>query len=181
MQDIAGLVRTIYDALGSSIKVPHYGSKTIKVKLTVSPDKRDAKSSSSPNPQKVKFKKDLNVTIRESARKEESGGVSSSSNNSNNNKETKGTPEKDTSPKTKDRSFSVSEKLSSAKKFHSVRHNQHLYCYQLSPELTRHCSSSPFRTRRKFRERSSSLQRQELLEIIQANMEKNNLSFQTSR
>ncbi|XP_074112462.1 NKD inhibitor of WNT signaling pathway naked cuticle [Cotesia typhae] len=37
--DIAGLVTSIYDSLGTSIEVPPCGSKTIKVKLTVSPDK----------------------------------------------------------------------------------------------------------------------------------------------
>ncbi|XP_057326013.1 protein naked cuticle homolog 2 [Microplitis mediator] len=37
--DIAGLVTSIYDTLGTSIEVPPCGSKTIKVKLTVSPDK----------------------------------------------------------------------------------------------------------------------------------------------
>lgn len=100
LQDIAGLVTTIYDTLGSSIKVPHYGSKTIKVKLTVSPDQRkkdvaqdsvptgggevpsnnknNVKCNSTcpgsgvPSPHqgssthRVKFKRDLNVTIRES-------------------------------------------------------------------------------------------------------------------
>lgn len=37
-QDIAGLVTTIYETLGSSVKVPHCGSKTIRVKLIVSPN-----------------------------------------------------------------------------------------------------------------------------------------------
>lgn len=45
-QDIAGLVKTIYETLGQSIKVPHYGSKTIKVKLTVSPEKKNKTKSS---------------------------------------------------------------------------------------------------------------------------------------
>lgn len=89
--DITGLVSTIYDTLGASIKVPHYGSKTIKVKLTVSPDKRAAMGSSDANgtsnptyvngvppvaehaddepqttpPTRVRFKRDLNVTIQE--------------------------------------------------------------------------------------------------------------------
>ncbi|GAB0095944.1 Protein naked cuticle [Sergentomyia squamirostris] len=36
--DIAGIVSTIYESLGKSIVVPHYGSKTINVRLTVSPD-----------------------------------------------------------------------------------------------------------------------------------------------
>lgn len=44
--DIAGLVRSIYDAVGSSIKLPSSGSKKIKVRLTVSPDKKDQGSSS---------------------------------------------------------------------------------------------------------------------------------------
>lgn len=38
-------MKTIYETLGQSIKVPHYGSKTIKVKLTVSPEKKACKSS----------------------------------------------------------------------------------------------------------------------------------------
>lgn len=50
--DIAGLVTTIYDTLGASIQVPPCGSKTIKVKLTVSPDQR-ASSSSSQAPRNV--------------------------------------------------------------------------------------------------------------------------------
>lgn len=49
------MVKTIYETLGQSIKVPHYGSKTIKVKLTVSPEKKACKSTeetSSPTPTK---------------------------------------------------------------------------------------------------------------------------------
>ncbi|XP_043274595.1 protein naked cuticle homolog isoform X2 [Venturia canescens] len=45
--DIAGLVTTIYDTLGASIQVPPCGSKTIKVKLTVSPDQRGTSLGSS--------------------------------------------------------------------------------------------------------------------------------------
>lgn len=37
-QDIAGLVYTIYESIGKSVVVPHCGSKTINVRLTVSPD-----------------------------------------------------------------------------------------------------------------------------------------------
>ncbi|XP_053694344.1 protein naked cuticle homolog isoform X2 [Sabethes cyaneus] len=36
--DIAGIVSTIYESIGKSVVVPHYGSKTINVRLTVSPD-----------------------------------------------------------------------------------------------------------------------------------------------
>lgn len=59
--DIAGLVTTIYDTLGASIQVPPCGSKTIKVKLTVSPDQR-ASSSSSQAPRNVTGGACLNAT-----------------------------------------------------------------------------------------------------------------------
>lgn len=36
--DIAGIVSTIYESIGNAVVVPHYGKKTINVKLTVSPD-----------------------------------------------------------------------------------------------------------------------------------------------
>lgn len=43
-QDIAGIVYTIYESIGKSVVVPHCGSKTINVRLTVSPDaKKPAK------------------------------------------------------------------------------------------------------------------------------------------
>lgn len=40
--DIAGIVSTIYESLGKSVVVPHYGSKTINVRLTVSPDAQNS-------------------------------------------------------------------------------------------------------------------------------------------
>lgn len=75
-QDIASLVKTIYETLGQSITVPHYGSKTIKVKLTVSPEKKpctggNEETASSPTPTK---------TAREVPT------TSSSSNNNNTNR-----------------------------------------------------------------------------------------------
>lgn len=53
------------------------------------------------------------------------------------------------------------------------RHQHGVYC----PGET----NTPQLLRQRSKKRSSSLQREELLQIIQANMEKNNLSFQTSR
>lgn len=64
-------MKTIYETLGQSIKVPHYGSKTIKVKLTVSPEKKVCKNSdetSSPTLTKTR---------------EVSGGTPNYSNNNN--------------------------------------------------------------------------------------------------
>lgn len=62
--DIAGLVRSIYEAVGSSVKLPHSGSKTIKVRLTVSPDKKETVklSCSSSSPQTDPSKKHFGVT-----------------------------------------------------------------------------------------------------------------------
>ena len=37
-QDLATLLKSLYDAVGSSIKLPEAGAKTMKLRLTVSPD-----------------------------------------------------------------------------------------------------------------------------------------------
>ena len=39
-KDIAGIVYTIYESIGKSVVVPYCGSKTINVRLTVSPDSK---------------------------------------------------------------------------------------------------------------------------------------------
>lgn len=44
--DIAGIVSTIYDSIGKTVVVPHYGKKTINVKLTVSPDAKHQQQAS---------------------------------------------------------------------------------------------------------------------------------------
>lgn len=50
-------------------------------------------------------------------------------------------------------------------------------CRNFSPEVFRDCSASPLRHRKKWREqRTCSFYRPELIDIIQANMEKNNVS-----
>nr|CAD7576217.1 unnamed protein product [Timema californicum] len=227
--DIAGLVTTIYETVGSSIKVPHYGSKTIKVKLTVSPDQRkkdqgedtpietapqnnggDKGNLSQPAPptHKVKFKRDLNVTIRESRSPRrpphrrrrcgvglpaENNSYSSSWGSENNEDGTADVSEDDadealveeevrelgshhSTPKTNKESSSGRHPRGYQQ--HSSAGHRHPHCTggesqaPSQPVLLRHRNKKP---------QSSSLQREELLQIIQANMEKNNLSFQTSR
>ena len=37
-QDLATLLKSLYDAVGSSIKLPEAGAKTLKLRLSVSPD-----------------------------------------------------------------------------------------------------------------------------------------------
>lgn len=48
--DIAGIVSTIYENIGNSVVVPHYGKKTINVKLTVSSDIRHQQKMSTNEP-----------------------------------------------------------------------------------------------------------------------------------
>ena len=38
MQDLAGLLKALYDAVGSSIKIPNNGTKTLKLRLSVGQD-----------------------------------------------------------------------------------------------------------------------------------------------
>ncbi|KAG8239513.1 hypothetical protein J437_LFUL019095 [Ladona fulva] len=232
--DITGLVTTIYETLGSTIKVPHYGSKTIKVKLTVSPDKRGVsqeeaapKEPSPPNTpstmtttthHRVRFKRDLNVTIRERRRKvgggegrgegsagevviveaevegvEEENEVGGTGRGEEGGDEGRGgeagattegaaewkagSADVDSPVRTPDVAY---------RKFGSSSHHRHrchegdccLGMPEASPLLPLLRKNGGRRRRRE--QRSGSLQRQELLQIIQANMEKNNLSFQTS-
>lgn len=64
-------------------------------------------------------------------------------------------------------------------KFHSVRIPNSggcRGCNNFSPEVFQDCSASPLRNRKKWRERACSFHRPELIDLIQANMEKNNVS-----
>lgn len=58
IQDIAGIVYTIYESIGKSVVVPHCGSKTINVRLTVSSDSK-SKSAKATNSTKVTKKQRL--------------------------------------------------------------------------------------------------------------------------
>ncbi|KAK9889086.1 hypothetical protein WA026_004357 [Henosepilachna vigintioctopunctata] len=213
--DIAGLVTTIYEALGSSIKVPHYGSKTIKVKLTVSPEQRcdGEKHSENNKHSNIRYKKDINVTIRQGS--EESRRYCKSNcrhrrklycckrneenrRNSHCCKKEEETEEQHlisddfsdacsrvSSGSSSDDECEVDQCSDQENGFHRVRQkkytkrNPRRYTIPtlFLKDIYKHrdkCSKN-----KKERNRSSSLQRQELLEIIQANMEKNNLGFQT--
>ncbi|KAG7161341.1 naked cuticle-like [Homarus americanus] len=103
--DIAGLVRTIYEAVGSSLSLPPSGSRTIRVKLTVAPENCRGRQQDFHHQETCEGKKG-----------DEEG------------------------------------------------------------DPCEHPSGRSHR-RRKARRRSTSLQRHELLQIIQANMEKNNLFY----
>ncbi|KAK3853495.1 hypothetical protein Pcinc_039973 [Petrolisthes cinctipes] len=111
--DIAGLVRTIYDAVGSSLSLPPSGSRTIRVKLTVAPENGRGRQQDTQQQQQTQ--------------QEEQEGSE---------------------------------------------------CRKIEEEIEGcHHSGSRSQRRRRARRRSTSLQRHELLQIIQANMEKNNLFY----
>ncbi|XP_049964577.1 uncharacterized protein LOC126485015 [Schistocerca serialis cubense] len=203
--DIAGLVTTIYETLGSSIKVPHYGSKTIKVKLTVSPDQRKSaeqqQQHNQPQPQASgrKLKRDLNVTIRESRqagpatrRKRAetaapapaapphscSSGSATAPGSENNDDGAADISEDDDEDEGTRQHPSPRVAVDSAR-LRNRRYQQHVASRYRQQHSTYCADSSVLRQRTK--KRSGSLQREELLQIIQANMDKNNLGFQTSR
>ncbi|XP_071523609.1 uncharacterized protein nkd [Panulirus ornatus] len=102
--DIAGLVRTIYEAVGSSLSLPPSGSRTIRVKLTVAPENCRGRQQDNQQQEASDDRKDDDI------------------------------------------------------------------------EPCEHPLGRSHR-RRRARRRSTSLQRHELLQIIQANMEKNNLFY----
>lgn len=94
--DIAGIVSTIYDSLGKSVVVPHYGSKTINVRLTVSPDSTAAAQTTAPTPaQKAdKTKKLATPRRRYRPRKLLSDDENSDSSNDLNHKNCMSSPQK---------------------------------------------------------------------------------------
>ncbi|XP_063241631.1 protein naked cuticle homolog 2-like [Bacillus rossius redtenbacheri] len=190
--DIAGLVTTIYDTLGSSIKVPHYGSKTIKVKLTVSPEQRQKAAAATPH--RVKFKRDLNVTIQESRRpgrrrRHEDRPPPpppppprrSCSSASENNEEAADASEEEEDEEDEPAPGSPHSPHSTPRAARDSGGRSEARRHQHAPPRHRQPVAPVPPRQRSKKARASSLQREELLQIIQANMEKNNLSFQTSR
>ena len=139
--------------------VPHYGSKTIQVRLTVVPE--DGKSRSH---------RERREARRRRRRESSSANV----------------PPPDCIDHSEDEQrgrLSPDDEISSKSSCSGDRRPVHS-----SPRQTTYLQSRAHRQpRREHRERkhtkkrSGSLQRRELLEIIQANMEKNHMSFQASR
>ncbi|CAK1540046.1 unnamed protein product [Leptosia nina] len=154
--DIAGIVSTIYESIGKSVTVPHYGSKTIQVRLTVVPENGQSRS------QREK--------VRRRRRREQASSAQNSphahADNSENEQQERLSHDDDASSKS---SCSVEQKPPPQKPPPILRQRP-----QRHPRREH-------RERKKTKKRSGSLQRRELLEIIQANMEKNHLSFQASR
>lgn len=169
------------------MKVPHYGSKTIRVKLTVSPDQRKHVSATVINNQKENKEEtqqpNASMTQQKQKKRKERRHHQCC-----HHEEEDDSDESDVSSRISCcEDEEIEEEQYKCSKSKSKRQHQRAS----SPKYTipnlfirennlinkqEHCLKM-----RKTKRKSSSLQRQELLEIIQANMDKNNLSFQTAR
>ncbi|XP_044001554.1 putative uncharacterized protein DDB_G0277255 [Aphidius gifuensis] len=232
--DIAGLVTTIYDTLGASIQVPPCGSKTIKVKLTVSPDKNTATASTmtpnhnatSPLPTAASLAAGTTTTSLNTSTKLSNNlpnnignnntsscchnkNVNSCSHGNNSNRRiprrrriirSRAEPRRLVESHSEDDADNVPPLPVSQTKQDELRKrvgpvpnlpspysnssegdvsDDSDLSPSITPSITPLTPLTPLVT--KQRKRSGSMQRQQLLEIIQANMEKNNLSFHASR
>lgn len=224
-QDITSLVKTIYETLGQSIKVPHYGSKTIKVKLTVSPEKSFKGSNETSSPTSTSKTQYIpGCTPNNNNNDHIIGGSSNNNNTTKRNTDLHSSKIRErrcrqeqilrrrrhsisSSGLSEDREADVSEDdddevpLNNKYVFPGIflflfifflcffnalmwlSHCFHYFIFCCSFRIRNPAliNAGPTTIFSKYKKRSSSLQRQELFEIIQANMEKNNLSFQTSR
>lgn len=182
---------TIYEVLGSSVTVPHYGSKTIRVKLTVSPDQRKHVSATLINNRKEN-KEQPNVAPAHHQQKKKKSrerrhhqcchhaeDVANNSDESDVCSRISGYEAEDIDDDQLD-SRCLSKR---PKKQHHLRVASSKYTIPnlFIREKNLINRQEAFMKNRKLRRKSSTLQRQELFEIIQANMEKNNLCFQTPR
>ncbi|XP_012232711.1 protein naked cuticle homolog 2 [Linepithema humile] len=222
--DIAGLVTTIYDTLGASIQVPPCGSKTIKVKLTVSPDQRA--SSSSSQAQRNATSTCLNATqtpqittlpghhhnasscchLKHAApcNHAAAAAAAAAATHATARHGASRVPRRRRTPRYRCQAERKEVETHSEDDDENVRTNRvqqeelrrrvgpvpHLpspYSNSSEGDVSDDSDTSPaFSPLTPLltvnqRKRSGALQRQQLLEIIQANMEKNNLSFHTSR
>ncbi|XP_013191220.2 protein naked cuticle homolog [Amyelois transitella] len=153
--DIAGIVSTIYESIGKSVTVPHYGSKTIQVRLTVVPEDGCAQTREKREGRRRRRKETLVAApapVTECPDSEEE----------------------------RER-LSHEDDASSKSSGSGDRRTQHRPQQSISNSRPHRHHRREHRERKHTKKRSGSLQRRELLEIIQANMEKNHMSFQTSR
>lgn len=200
------MVTTIYEVLGSSVKVPHYGSKTIRVKLTVSPDQKKHVSATviQQNEKSDEKQQPADAAKREAnARQEKKTHCRKSSKHKERRHERHCCSYGDNAEENSDDSDCSAVSggcLLTDDEDGGCSDDQLPRCNQTRhKKATRHANprytvpnlfirennminrQDGYAKPKKLKKRSSSLQRQELLEIIQANMDKNNLSFQTAR
>ncbi|XP_015514057.1 protein naked cuticle homolog 1 [Neodiprion lecontei] len=193
--DIAGLVTTIYDTLGASIQVPPCGSKTIKVKLTVSPDQRTGQAHVTPVktanlPQSLPAPAPCchvkHVTSCGHA-KHASRRVPRRRRVQRHRCQSEHGADSPTEDDARNLPASQSKQEELRRRVGPVPHLPSPYSNSSEGDVSEDSDASPLLTpltplvSNQPRKRSGAMQRQQLLEIIQANMEKNNLSFHASR
>lgn len=194
------------------MKVPHYGSKTIRVKLTVSPDQRKHVSATvieqnKEKPAESRVKRDVNVIIRHARQKKKDCNNKATTRQKdkryhhdhhhhccNHHEEELDGDDNSTVTESSsnvsivsdgeegecsgDENFSRAKQKKAHRTAAAPRYAIPNLFVKKNNIINQQEGCLKFR---KAQKRSSSLQRQELLEIIQANMDKNNLSFQTGR
>lgn len=192
---------TIYEVLGSSVKVPHYGSKTIRVKLTVSPDqKKHVSATVIQQNEESEEKQPTDATKREATQEKKSHCHKSASKRKERRHQhhccsyvEENSEDSDCSAVSggyilsdDDEGGCSDDQLPRCNKTRHKKTTRHASPRYTIPNLFIRENNminrqEGYAKSKKMKKRSSSLQRQELLEIIQANMDKNNLSFQTAR
>ncbi|XP_024935464.1 protein naked cuticle homolog 2 isoform X2 [Cephus cinctus] len=203
--DIAGLVTTIYDTLGASIQVPPCGSKTIKVKLTVSPDQRATQAHATPQTNPPNQGPSQASNSPSCCHVKHVTSCSHGTHGTHGTHASRRLPRRRRAPRHRCKSehaadshseddaenvpTSQSKQEELRRRVGPVPHLQAPYSNSsegdvsddsdATPSLTPLTPLTPLVTNQ--RKRSGAMQRQQLLEIIQANMEKNNLSFHASR
>ncbi|XP_053982527.1 protein naked cuticle homolog 2 [Hylaeus anthracinus] len=200
--DIAGLVTTIYDTLGASIQVPPCGSKTIKVKLTVSPDQRGTQTragcpNASSQPAATSFSGNSScchlkhASCNNAATHTAAHGLRRVPRRRRVPRHRCQTEQKEVDTHSEDDGeIARTNRIKQEELRRRVGPLPHLpspYSNSSEGDISDDSDVSPAVSpltpllTTNQRKRSGALQRQQLLEIIQANMEKNNLSFHTSR
>ncbi|XP_033228731.1 protein naked cuticle homolog isoform X2 [Belonocnema kinseyi] len=188
--DIAGLVKAIYDTLGSKIQAPACGQ--IKVKLTVSPDQRSGPPQGTPKTTSSQNRNSpcchvTHVDPCSHATQPSSRRVHRRRRVPRHRFQTeKTTVENNSREDAENVPTNPSKEEELRRRVGPVPHIFSPYSNSSEGDISEGSDLSPTLTPltplvSNYRKRSGELQRQQLLEIIQANMEKNNLGVNSSR
>ncbi|XP_033228732.1 uncharacterized protein LOC117180369 isoform X3 [Belonocnema kinseyi] len=187
--DIAGLVKAIYDTLGSKIQAPACGQ--IKVKLTVSPDQRSGPPQGTPKTTSSQNRNSpcchvTHVDPCSHATQPSSRRVHRRRRVPRHRFQTeKTTVENNSREDAENVPTNPSKEEELRRRVGPVPHIFSPYSNSSEGDISEGSDLSPTLTPltplvSNYRKRSGELQRQQLLEIIQANMEKNNLGVNSS-
>ncbi|XP_052230217.1 protein naked cuticle homolog 2-like isoform X2 [Dreissena polymorpha] len=161
-EDLVGLLKALYDAIGSSIKIPNNGTKTLKLRLSVG--------------QETQMNGDANQT---------SLGKSDKPNNQKEEKEVKTTPKKKDSAKVKESDLSkakespisktkenIKQKDSSRAKVKEISRLNNLVGSRGAPKCN---NETQAQSKMAAKERLGSHKHKELVSLVEENMERNHV------